>query len=214
MPEDFSERSITEFREADLVDRVFDNPKLRLAIGLPPLASLDWLHRLAVQLPPDTRGRQRGDIDILAIPPSSPEQSVAIEVKCVRVSASAFWTNEPNGLGNWPEGIAQANRLAERGFHQVYLYLFASVDSRTNNEGRLSYAGATPQLRERIRSSLQLGRLNPRIGMVENYFTQPIDEPAFEIGTSQMEIIKMAEAIEQPEAVTQWVAEQFSLSGL
>jgi hypothetical protein len=128
------------------------------------------------------------------------------------VAESAFRTGEPNGLANWLKGIGQANRLAQRGFSQVYIYLFVAIDSRANNEGRFTYKGATPELLERIRSALQLERLDPRIGFVENAFVQPVDRPPFELGTTSSSIVRMATRVEQPPDVTKWVEAQFRAS--
>ena len=203
--------SVTKITESELTDRIFADHTWRVVLGLPPRADHTWLHRLRVTLPSHERkGRSRGDVDILAMPPKRPDAAVAAEVKCVRVPASSFKTLEPNGLKNWQKGIQQANRLEELGFHQVYIYLFMVIDSREHNGGEWTYSGATPELLERVRSSLDLGKLHPRVGMVENQFVQPVDRPPLELGTAASNIVRMAGAVSQPDGLTAWVRDQFT----
>ena len=204
------EDSITDVPEANVVDRVFEAPTWRLTMGLPPLADHSWPHRLRSELPVDPlTGRQRGDIDILTMPPASPKAAVAIEAKCVRVPASAFKTIEPNGLSNWRKGITQANKSAGLGFHKVYLYMFLLIDSREHNAGERLYRGATPELLERVYSALRLGELDPRVGVVQNQFVQPFDRPPFITGMASSQILRFATEVEQTEEITAWVTEQF-----
>ncbi len=131
-------------------------------------------------------------------------------MKCVRIPGAAFKTIEPNGLANWRKGIAQANRSARLGFHKVYLYMFMLIDSRENNRGQWMYAGATPELLERVRSALHLEDLDPRIGVVQNEFVQPVDRAPFMTGTASSQILRMAEPQTQPEPLTAWVQAKFA----
>jgi hypothetical protein len=178
-------------------------------MGLPPLADYTWPHCLRSELPVDpVTGRQRGDIDILTMPPASPNAAVAIEAKCVRVPPIAFKTIEPNGLSNWRKGISQANKSAALGFHKVYLYMFLLIDSR-EQDNRSFFRGATPELMERVHSALRLSELDPRVGVVENQFVQPFDRPPFMTGGASSQILRFATEVEQPAEITAWVTEQF-----
>jgi hypothetical protein len=205
------EQSITATSEAELIDVVFARDTWRLVMGLPPLASSDWPHRLRVPLPRAKKAtKTSGDIDILTMPPALPDRAIAAEAKLVRVGADAFYTIEPNGLSNWQQGIKQANRLAAHGFHCVYLYMFVLVDSRANNSGAWTYKGASSQLDERISQAMHLDRIDTRVGVVENRFVQPVDRTPFEFGTAQSSIIRMATSVAQPDEVTGWVRSEFA----
>jgi hypothetical protein len=205
------EQSITATVESDLIDVVFARDTWRLVMGLPPLASGDWPHRLRVPLPADkTTGKTTGDVDILAMPPWMPDKAIAAEAKLVRVGADAFYTIEPNGLANWQQGIKQANRLAALGFHGVYIYMFVLVDSRANNKGEWTYKDTTPRLDERISDAMHLDQIDNRVGVVENRFVQPVDRTAFEFGTAQSSILRMATPLSQSDKLTEWVRSEFA----
>jgi hypothetical protein len=205
------EQSITATSEAELIDVVFARDTWRLVMGLPPLASGDWLHRLRVPLPRLKKAtKTAGDIDILAMPPARPDRATAAEAKLVRVGADAFYTIGPNGLSNWQQGIKQANRLAAHGFHCVYLYMFVLVDSRANNRGEWTYKGTTPGLDERISDAIHLDQIDARVGVVENRFVQPVDRAPFEFGTAQSSIVRMATSVAQPDEITDWVRREFA----
>jgi hypothetical protein len=205
------EQSITKTAESDLIDVVFARDTWRLVMGLPPLASADWLHLLRVPLPPDKKTRKTtGDIDILTMPPSMPSEAVAAEAKLVRVGADSFYTISPNGLANWQQGIEQANRLAVHGFHCVYIYMFVLVDSRANNGGEWTYKGATPELDLRISDAMHLDQIDNRVGVVENRFVQPVDRAPFELGTAQSSVLRTAVPASQSDELTEWVRNQFA----
>jgi hypothetical protein len=50
----------------------------------------------------------------------------------------------------YDKAVSQANRLAEMGFAQVYLFVIVVVDSRENNQGRYTYEGSTPDCSQRF----------------------------------------------------------------
>jgi hypothetical protein len=68
-------------------------------------------------------GGFEGDVDILLCAKNLPNVATAIEVKRVKVGASAFRSGRPNKLHEFEEGVRQANLLARVGFSQVYLFV-------------------------------------------------------------------------------------------
>jgi hypothetical protein len=203
------EPSITSVTEALLVDRILDDRLWRQVIGLPPHTHIESFAATRRELPANSNGRSAGDVDILIMPPGEPQHAIAIEVKRLKVGAGAFHTGEPNGLANLYEGIRQANHLASLGFHRVYLYILVLVDSRENNGGAYSFAGLTPALIDRLRSSYRLSKLESRIGVVESEFTQPVDREPFMTGGASWNWMRHDSAVDQPDSLTKWVQAQF-----
>jgi len=153
-----------------------------------------------------------GDIDILLVPPDRAELSIAIEVKRVKVAATAFAGGRPNKLKEIAKAYQQANRLAEAGFSQVYCFLLVVVDSRSNNEGRFSYEGLTTSLKQLIDTAISIEGLNDRVGLVHFEFVQPIDDEPLGSGTYGGDMKRLAIPVDQPEEVTAWIARLLGMS--
>ena len=118
-----------------------------------------------------------------------------IEVKRIKVSGAAFKTGRPNKLHEYDKAVKQANRLAQVGFAQVYLYVIVVVDSRENNEGRYTYNGLTAELRAKIEAIFSLEQLESRIGLVRHEFVQSMDHPPLELGTYSGHLIRLAQEV-------------------
>ena len=154
--EDLAEQSIADINEALLVEMLLASSPVQRdrIIGLHGIAN-DVQDFQAVPLTDVPGDITRGDIDILLCSPERPEQATAIQVKRVKVGPEAMRTGKPNKLPDLKKGVEQANRLAEIGFSQVYLYIFIVVDSREKNAGQYSFSGASTEIgrascRERV----------------------------------------------------------------
>jgi hypothetical protein len=148
-----------------------------------------------------------GDIDILVLPAGHPERATAIQVKRVKVGAKAVKTGKPNRLADFREGVEQANRTADLGFFQVYLFAIVLVDTRERNAGRLTYAGIDPNLQSRIRNVVSRNRLDARVGLLKAEWVQPMDRPPLTTGSSGLELVGgLATASAQPADLTAWLA--------
>ncbi len=79
-------------------------------------------------LVPDARGP--GDIDVLAVDPSQPDQAVAIEVKRVKMPPDSYWTSLPNKIEEIGKGCKQAGLLRAIGFQRSYLLVAVVADGR------------------------------------------------------------------------------------
>ncbi len=203
------EPSLADIWEAEFVDRILGDHTWRQVIGVPPGTPDDALSTVRRDLPCDDKGRRRGDVDILLMPPAQPELATAIEVKRVKVGQQAFKTGMPNRLANLREGLDQANRLAALGFHRVFFYILIAIDSRDNNQGKWVYAGITPELLGTIRSAYDIRSLDPRVGVVEAEFAQPVDREPFLSGTVGWNFVRHAISADQNPSITQWVSAQY-----
>jgi hypothetical protein len=156
-------------------------------------------------------GGVRGDVDLLLVEPLLPLDSVAIEVKRVRVGARSFEpAGKPNKLSDYREGVRQANLLAEIGFAQVYLYVLVVVDSRIRNKGKYSYDGITPELQAEIDAVVTLDGLNPRAGLVVSELVQSMDYEPLTLGAGGGHLRRLATPAIQPAALTAWVTDVVS----
>ena len=151
-------------------------------------------------------GQPKGDIDILLCPPDRPHHATAVQVKRIKVGAAALRNNKPNKLAGFLKGVKQANRLAELGFHQAYLYCFVVVDSREQNAGRDAFDGLREPLRNSIERTISTKDLNERVGLMHYEFVQPTDGPPLEDGMSGAKLVRLAKPGKQPVEVTAWVA--------
>lgn len=206
-------RSITDFREQELVAQVLNDVHYRHTLfnikGMFTKSARILeeipLHRLRKDL--------AGDIDILVIPGGQPELSTAIQVKrfeaIVRMNAEGL--DEVDG--GCPErfrklmakGIKQANRTKALGFEQVYLWIFIVIDTRHRNNGWYTYEGPDSLLRSQIRQSISPVDLDPTIGLMEFDWCQPMDRPPLDLNTHGGHLRKLAETTPQPRELTDWL---------
>lgn len=204
--------SIADIPEDALVQYLLSDPYWRLNIlgvrGIPQ----DVLDLQRVPLD-NILGDFEGDVDILLCAQSQPDSATAIEVKRIKVGAEALRSEQPNKLHEYTRGVRQANRLARVGFSQVYLYVFVVVDSREQNAGHISYAGPPSQLRRKIEDTLSVSDLDPRIGLLHYEFVQPMDNAPFEVGTASGHLLRLAQPVAQPAALTAWVAQRIACYG-
>jgi len=200
-------RSIACINESELVRMLLSDPLGRMdLLGVKGIPS-DALDFRGVPLD-SVPGNFKRDIDILLCTPDRPDSAIAIEVKKIKVGASAFQSGSPNRLKGFKEGVDQANRLACIGFSQVYLYVFVTVDSRERNAGQIGYQGLTPKLRDKIENTITTSGLDSRIGLVVFDFVQPMDYPPFTVGTGGSRLKgDLATEVVQSADLTAWVAQ-------
>lgn len=197
--------SIAEIPEGELVHQLLGDRHWRASLfgirGMPNNPRL--LQRLPLE---DAPAGFVGDADIVLCEPEHPSVATAIEVKRIKVGAAAFKTGRPNKLQEYEKAVEQANRLAQVGFAQVYLYIIVVVDSRANNDGWYTYDGLTADLRAKIEPTISLAHLDSRIGLVRHDFVQPMDHPPLELGTYGGQLIRLAREVPQSAGVTAWIA--------
>jgi hypothetical protein len=197
--------SLADIPEAELVGQLVADPHWREAIfgirGMPNVPRVLQMVDLA-----SAPGGFAGDADIVLVAPDQPSVATAIEVKRIKVAASAFDSGIPNKLQEYDKAVAQANRLAKVGFAQVYLYVMVVVDSRRRNDGRYTYDGLTPELDGAIQARISLEHLEPSVGLVLHEFVQPMDHPPLTLGTYGGDLLRIATARVQPAALTEWIA--------
>jgi hypothetical protein len=197
--------SIADIPEASLVQHLLSDGYWRsniLGIRDIPDETLDF-QRVPLDSAP---GNFEGDIDILLCSQSQPYAAITIEVKRIKVGAEALQSGQPNKLHAYKKGVAQANVLARIGFSQVYLCVLVVVDSREQNVGRISYAGPSPEIRNLIKHTISVSGLDQRIGLLQYEFIQPMDNvPPFMGGSAHGHLVRLAQAVTQPAALTRWV---------
>lgn len=202
--------SIAEIPEPELVRRLLADPHWRerfLCIhGIPD-------EPRALSEVPLTGTRGEGDIDILAVDPSTPEEATAIQVKRIKVSQRTFETGLPNGFPAIKHLQRQSSLLVRLGFWQVFSYAIVVVDSRANNQGVYAFDGLTADLRSRIESALSMEGLHANVGFIQFELCQPIDHEPLSTGTFFAHIRRMPRTQPQPEAITAWVRARLANSG-
>ena len=204
--------SIADIPENALVQHLLSDPYWRLNIlgirGIPQEV-LDF-QRVPLD---DAPGDFEGDVDILLCAKSRPDSATAIEVKRVKVGAKALRSEQPNKLHEYTRGVRQANCLARVGFSQVYLYVIVVVDSREQNIGHISCAGPSPKLRRKIAQTLSVSDLDPRIGLLHYEFAQAMDNNPLRAGFASGHLVRLAQPVAQPAALTAWVAQTIAGRG-
>jgi hypothetical protein len=196
--------SLADIPESELVQRLLSDIQWRhRIIGIRGIET-DSLAYDSVPLKglPD---EPKGDIDILLVPPNTPSEATVVQVKRIKVGAPAFHTDMPNKMKELPWGAQQANLLADIGFAQVYLFVFVTVDSRERNAGRYTYEGMTGSLQNIVDAAVGLNGLDPRVGLIQFEFVQPMDDVPLGLGTYGGNLKRLATPAIQPLPVTQWI---------
>lgn len=203
-------RSIADMSEDEVVERLLSDPlwpyEMFQLHGVPHGSS--WRTRVSLSTAP---GQFRGDVDVLLCRPDRPAEAVAYEVKRIKFGLSALRPGgKPNKLHEFKKAVEQANRLAQVGFSQVYLHIIVVVDSREQNDGRVTFRGLSSQLKSLVNSVISLHGLDKRVGLCDLEFTQPMDHPPFSVGTHGLHLRRLATATAQPPELTDWVVRMFS----
>lgn len=201
------QESIADIEEGKLVCKLVTDHSWRDAIlGIHGMPSAP---RIIQQVPLTTApGSPEGDIDILLVPPHWPSEATAIQVKRIKFSEAAFREGgQPNKLGDFQKGVDQANLLADLGFHQVYIFVFVVVDSRTKNQGQISYEGLSSKQRSLVESTISTRDLHPDVGLVVYTLVQPMDHPPLTTGTSAGSLKRLATPRQQPRELTHWLTQ-------
>jgi hypothetical protein len=195
--------SLAAIPEGDLVRRLLSDSHWRERIlrlhGIPdgvkyfPEVELDGLGA-------------EGDVDILAVDPTTPHLATAVQVKRVRVSEKSFAKDgKPNKLNEISKLNRQASLLVELGFWQVFAFVFVVVDSRIRNVGQYAFDGLTSELRTKIEQGISTEGLDARAGCIVYEFTQPMEDHPLNTGTFWGHIVRMPTCALQSPAVTKWV---------
>jgi hypothetical protein len=203
---DFLHGSISDNTEADLVSFMLGSRHSMLYGTHGIDARFDRQDRIKTAV---ERSRYRrdleGDFDIVVVPPARPEESVSLQVKRIKVSATGAVTGRPNGLTGIAKGIEQANDDAALGFKFVYLVVFIVIDTRLKNAGRFTYEGPTPEMRWLIDDAIRPIGLDPRVGLMTCEEVQTMDQPAFTVGTGHIALKRTATAAPQSRMLTTWL---------
>lgn len=200
--------SVADIDEHRLIDLVLDDPDPYTRSNVFGLAGVPEdavaLRRVSLK---DTPGAHEGDIDVLLCSPREPERSVAIEVKTVKARAGTLEVRI-NKLSKTKKGIRQANLLALIGFSQVYLYVFVLVDSREQNQGKISYDGLSGETRHQVESVISVYGLDDAVGLLQCDFVQPWNcQPLLE-GSRRIHLHHPAATVKQPAALTRWIEKE------
>ena len=156
-----------------------------------------------------------GDIDILRCPMDRPDLAVAIQVKRIKISATALSTGQPNKLSGLKKGVDQSNLLADLGFHQVYFYVFIVVDSRELNAGKFAFAGATKEIKSLLEREIGMAAtaLRSTAGLFTCEFTQSMDDVPLATGAFGGHLVRLAQQMTQPDELTEWVGKTIANAG-
>ena len=198
--------SLTKLPESALIAQLLSDPHWRQrTIGIHGIPS----HVASYQNVPldGLPGDPEGDIDVLLVPPGSPEFSIAIQAKRVKVGDGTLLDNQnPNKLNDLSELHRQTEIVLAAGFSQVYAFIFVVVDSRMHNGGELSYAGMTRHWSTFVESAISNVQLDERVGLMHIELVQPLDDRPLGAGTYSGRVRRLAHQSSQPAVVTSWVA--------
>ncbi|HXX18375.1 MAG TPA: hypothetical protein VEJ46_03145 [Candidatus Acidoferrum sp.] len=204
--------SVVQIAEAQLVSGLLASDAIvrERVVGICGIPSdaidLQCVPLVDVPAPPDNNG----DVDILLFTPKCPDRVTAVEAKRVVIPSTAIRNGVAYKLEELKKGVKQANKLARIGFHQVYLYIFVVVDSREQNAGTNSLAGAPREIDGQVESEIskRLHELEPRVGLYACHLIQPVDSEPFYEDSFLGRLHRPASPVQQPTALTDWVDRQ------
>jgi hypothetical protein len=206
-------KSITEFREQELIAHVHNDVHYRATLfNIKGMFNEDVRILEQIELRAFRKGLN-GDIDILVVPGGQPELSTAIQVKRFEAIVRTNLEGLDEVQGGYPgrfrklmaKGIRQANTTKRVGFAQVYLWIFVVIDTRHRNSGWYTYDGPSSLLNSQIDQAISPVGLDPTIGLMKFEWVQPMDRPPFELSTHGGDLRKLAESTAQPPELTEWL---------
>jgi hypothetical protein len=209
--------SLAEIHEEKLVERAVGDimwgREFFQLYGMPP--GMRNKQCVSLQTAP---GAPRGDIDVLFSAPNIPEQSVAYQIKRIKLGTNQLRNGTPGKLQEFKKLAQQANLLAEMGFWQVYAYAIVVVDAREQNAEeersgkKLVLTGLSSELRSKLETALSFATqfFDARVGFGEMQFIQTMDSAPFTVGTHSLHLRRLAKPTAQSVPLTEWVADIFS----
>jgi hypothetical protein len=208
----FEQDSIADIHEDKLVEYLLAVPYWRQWVfghyGIPDHP----IYRERVPLDTVPGGLPRkGDIDVLLCGRGRFEESVAYQVKRVKVSLTQLRAKTPGKLQDLKEAVRQANLLVDVGFWKVYLDIFALIDARELDlltEDRLHFNEIKYKISLAIGNSI--ADLNTRVGVFEVELVQTTDGPPTTFDQTGGHLRRQASAAPQSYELTKWVSEVFS----
>jgi hypothetical protein len=209
----FEHESIANIPEGKLVEYLLAVPYWRQWMfghfGIPE----DPIYKHSVPLNTAPGGPQfRGDIDVMLCGQDRFEETVAYQVKRVKVSLSQLRSKTPGKLQDIEEGIRQANLLVEVGFWKVYLYTFALIDTRELNlleEDRMIFNQIRNKIDLTVRNSI--GNLNGRVGVFRVELIQTTDSSPTTFDQAGGHLLRPAVPAPQSYELTKWIGEAFQI---
>jgi hypothetical protein len=207
----FEHDSIADIHEDELVQYLLAVPYWRHWMfghfGIPD----DPIYKERVPLDAAPGGLlRRGDIDVMLCGRGRFEETVAYQVKRVKVSLSQLRAKTPGKLQDLKEAVRQANLLVDVGFWKVYLYIFALIDARELNllgEDRRHFNEVKYKISFAIGNSI--GGLNRRVGAFEVELIQATDNQPTTFDQAGGHLLRQAIAGPQSYELTKWVGEVF-----
>jgi hypothetical protein len=208
----FEHDSIADIHEDKLVEYLLAVPYWRQWMfghfGIPE--EMIYKERVPLDTAPGGLPR-KGDIDVLLSGRGRFEESVAYQVKRVKVSLAQLSAKTPAKLQDLKEAVRQANLLVDVGFWKVYLYVFALIDARELDlltEDRLHFNEIKYKISLAIGNSI--ADLNIRVGVFEVELVQTTDGAPTTFDQAGGHLRRPASAEPQSHELTKWVSEVFS----
>jgi hypothetical protein len=152
----------------------------------------------------------QGDIDVMLCASGHLEETVAYQVKRVKVSASQLRAKTLGKLQDLKKAVRQTNQLVDVGFWKVYLYIFALIDARELNlleDDRLHFNEIKHKISFAIGNSI--GNLNGRAGVFEVELVQLTDNQPTTFDQAGGHLRRQATAARQSYELTKWIGEVF-----
>lgn len=120
--------------------------------------------------------RVTGELDVMLWPDGHPSLAVAIECKRLKIDSATMRTEQIGKLAEIRKAVHQANGHVRRGFHRVFLAVFAVVDARNMSGGTWLGGGLTDSLLRLVRDPSHVSGLDPSVGVLLVEVRQPVDK--------------------------------------
>jgi hypothetical protein len=165
-------------------------------------------------------GNPKGDIDVLFCAPDLPEQTVAYQIKRIKLGINQLRNGTPSKMAEFKKLAQQTNLISRMGFWQVYADVIVVADAREQNaeaqrSGKLTFEGLSSELRSLLYSAVSsaIPLFDNRIGVGVMEFIQTMDSEPFTVGSHALHVRRFCESATQSDELTKWVADVFSKPG-
>lgn len=200
--------SVVDMAEASIVRWLLGHPEARTLLYSQAQLDLKSLDRLSVGRPLIAKANAKpGDVDWLCVPASQPHLAVALECKRVKVRAVGTRDDQVNKIADLGRGVAQANGLADMGFHRSFLMVIVQTDGRTRRDLGQIFRGRTEQTFATIYEFPQRESLNEDVGVVFVDVVQPTGRAIGDMAYVGVCVDRPARPREQSDGLTSRVRE-------
>lgn len=162
---------------------------------------------------PVVENPHHSDVDLILCAPESPQFSIGIQCKRVKIESLNEKQDDVNKLPDVKKAVVQANKQRENfGFHRNYLLIISQIFGRNFTDENAIFRKARPETKKRIYEFPQRESLHEDVGIIFVEIGQPTGKSFRTQVNICLRVDKEAARLDQPPNLTNRIKELFQIA--